>query len=391
MKHRLTAVVLCSTLILAGRSAFADQPTTTTDQSQAAQGNLQDLGSIQLRLDKVEKGLDSLQKDVNAPKGPVQNAITDVKKLSKLTISGYAQIRYTQDQSSTLSKNSNTFDVKRARLKVVARPTANTAVTYEVDFGGVLGTAGGGNVSTKNAFIDYYFKGDPATGWTATAGQMLWPFGYQNVQSSSVRETPEYAIPISTLLPGQYDRGVKFATATGNRFFLESGVYNGIQTGDSSAANKTDDNYFKDIVGRARYKVASNLDAGVSWYDGESEKSTGSPIRLARDLYGMDIEYYLKSCTLKAEYIGGRADGYDKSGYWAQLTHNFTAKDEGVVMYDLYADPSNTTNGILTDWNVGYIRTLDKATKFKLFYDFRDEEKHSFNNNQFITEVVTIF
>lgn len=383
MKHRYTAIVLCSALILGGASAFAqtaDQPSTGKD-----------VDSIQSRLDKLEQKVDKLNNEVDAPKGPVQSTITDVKKMSKLTISGYAQVRYTQDQSSTLSKNVNSFDLRRGRIKFVARPSDNAAVTYEVDFGGVLGTAGGGNVSTRNAFIDYYLKGNPATGWTATAGQMLWPFGYQNPQSSSVRETPEYALPISSLLPGQYDRGVKMTSPTGKRFVVETGVFNGIQTGDTAAANKIDDNYFKDFVGRARYKVAPNMDAGASWYIGKSQKATGSPIRQDRDLYGADVEYTLKSCTLKAEYIGGIADGFHKSGYWAQATHDFTPKDTGVVMYDLYCDGSNTTNGNLNDWNLGYIRRLDQATRFKLFYIVKGEAKNSVMNNQIVAEVVTIF
>lgn len=343
-----------------------------------------DLKSAKERLDKLEGDVASVRKAVEDPKGAIQTAISDVKKMKKIVLSGYAQVRYTDDQSSTLAKNSNTFNVRRARLKVTGRPSANSAVVFEPDFGGTA-------VTTKQAYIDYYVKGDPTAAPTLTFGQMKWPFGYQNVQSSAARETPEEADVINAFLPGEYDRGVKLTTATGKRFFMEAGLFNGVQAGNSSPANKTDDNFKKDITGRLRYKVSSRLDMGASWYFGRTPVTAGAAPEFTRDFYGADAEYVLKSTSLKAEYLRGNLLGAIKDGYWAQITHNFTTKDIGVVMYDVFNDPSNTTNGDLNNWNVGYIRRLDEATRLKLFYEIRNEERAKFNNNILTAEVITLF
>lgn len=344
-----------------------------------------DLTSVKDRLDKVESTVDSVKDLVTEPEGAVQTTISDVKKLKQVRISGYAQLRYVDDQSSTVAANKNTFNLRRARVKVSARPSDKSAVIYELDMAGT-------GVSTKQAQLEYYLKNDPGVGPTITFGQMKWPFGYQNVQSSSVRETPEEADVINNLLPGEYDRGVKVSTATENRYLIEAGLFNGVKAGNVSPANSTDDNGRKDVAGRLRYKLLNNLDLGVSGYFGRTPTATpNTGAEFTRDLYGADAQYYLQDTSLKAEYVTGHAMGFKKSGYWAQIAHNFTKKDIGVVMYDVFDDASNIKNGNLNNWNIGYIRWMDEATRFKLFYQIRNEAKASFSNNTVTAEVITLF
>jgi len=360
---------LCLVLIALGGLAWA-QPSDVPPE-----------GSFRERLGRVESDVDKIKQAVNEPEDAIKTTISDVKKLTKVKVSGYVQARYEYDQSAADGVNKNTFNVRRARLKVAAQPADNTGLTLQVDLGGGSEEK---SVTTKDAYLEYFFRADPSIGPTLTVGQTKWPFGYQVVQSSSVREAPERARVIRTLFPGERDRGVKYSTAQDGRFFWEAGLFNG------TGANTNDDNNEKDMVGRARYRFSDNLDAGVSWYIGEALASTDPTVEHDKTRYGVDFQYYLHNTSLKAEYVTGKDLGFHKWGWWAQITHNLSSRDTWVVMYDIFDDPTGSC-GTLDGWNIGWIRRLDDAARLKLFYEFNGEERDKIDNDALKVELISLF
>lgn len=341
-----------------------------------------DLKSFNERLDTLEGRFDSLHAAVTESEGAIQTNINDVKKLKTIKVSGYIQGRYEFDQSTNEvaagDKNKNSFSVRRARIKVAGNPTPNTGAVIQIDAGGNDSAT---SVVDKDAYLEYYFKGNPGLGTTLTFGQFLWPFGYQLVQSSSVRETPEMARVVRVLFPGEYDRGIKFSTATEKKWTIEAGLMNG------SGVNTLDTNNDKDIVGRFRYALADNLDMGLSWYAGKAGNTTA--LQTDKTRYGADFQYYLPKTSLKAEYITAKDLGFTKSGYWAQIVQTISKNDSLVVLYDFFKDPSNVKNGNLTTWETGIIHNLDSATKLKLFYEFNKEQIAEYKNDVFRFEILT--
>ena len=366
---KLAKATSCLMLVALGGLARA-QPSNVTPE-----------GSFSERLGGIEADVDMIKEAVNEPEGAIQTTISDVKKLKKVKVSGYVQARYEYDQSAADGANKNAFNVRRARLKVAAQPTDKTALTLQIDLGGGSEEK---SVATKDAYLEYFFRADPFKGPTLTAGQTKWPFGYQVVQSSSVRETPERARVIRTLFPGERDRGVKYSTAQDGRVFWEAGVFNG------TGANTSDNNNEKDLVGRARCRFSDNLDAGISWYIGEALVSTDPTVEHDKTRYGADFQYYLQNTSLKAEYVTGKDLGFHKWGWWAQIAHNFTPRDTGVVMYDVFDDPASS-RGKLDSWNVGWVHWLDDTTRLKLFYEFNCEERDEIDNDTLRVELISLF
>lgn len=349
--------------------------------------------TVEERIQELQDQIDVLRDSIKEPEGAIQATISAFNKVNKITFSGYLQARYENDDSSVKgTNNKNIFDVRRARLKVTAKPTDNTALVIQVD-------AAGASVTAKDASIAYIFgNGDPYANMSITAGQYLLPFGYQVLQSSSARETPETAQVIRKLFPSDYDRGVKVSSSLSDRLLWEIGLFNG------TGANVKDNNSSKDLVGRVRYSVSKALNVGFSGYNGVATSvSTSSgtpPITTIKDSaktrYGIDAQYYLHNTTLKAEYITGKDNGIKKWGWYSQIAHNVTTRDTAVLMYDQFQDntpavQAATGTGKTSAVNIGWIHSLDEATRLKFFYEINSEENKSVKNNDYRVELITVF
>ena len=361
-------ITMCLVMLLAVAAAGFSQQ--TTDEDTAAKNER--IAQLESKIEAIQAELGILKNSINEPEGSIQTTVSDVKKIKQIKFSGYFQGRYTYDFDPAKA-NSNGFSDRRARLKAEAKPSDNITAVYQIDFGG-------STVTTKDAYIQYAIKGDPAKGPSIMFGQFLTPFGYQLTRSSSLRETPEFSDVVAGLLgPTEYDQGVKFSTATDKPLTMEVGLFNG------EGANKAEVFKSKNIIGRLRYAITPNFDAGISGYSG-SEAIVLGKTEAKKTRIGADAEFYLDDASIKAEYISGRDKNVDKSGYWAQVTKNITKQDTGVVMYDVY-DNGAAKNNVTHNWNVGWIRYLDQSTKVKLFWKFPDNHKY----NLAIFEVLTTF
>lgn len=381
---------------------------------------------IGARIDKLEASVGEMKTEIEDVRtiltdeeGPLQSTRADVSKLKKISVSGYVQTRYNAFRSNPDKAEAltDTFSVRRARLKVVGKPTDKASVTVQFDGGQGSKGDSGPSVSTKDAFIEYYFAGDPATGVAASLstqpilaiamGQMKWPFGYEVVQSSSVRETPERSLIAQKLFPGERDRGFMVACPLGSTFLWRLGVLNGVET------KYKDINNNKDLVSTLRADFG-DLTLGISGYFGKGIlglDASKNPVpykqnKNRKTRYGADLQYYMHNLSLKAEYFSGKGvDGLDDtkavvpealsgkiSGGWAQLAYNITPANTMVVKWETISlDPAHTKYGRRSAWNLGLIRQLDDKTRLKAFYQINKEEKQEFDNNQFTFEWITTF
>lgn len=385
-----------------------------------------ELAVIGARIDKLEASVEEMKMELEDVRtiltdeeGPLQSTRADVSKLKKISVSGYVQARYNVFESHP-DKNEevpDSFSIRRARLKVTGKPTDRASVTVQFDGGQGSRADGGPSVTTKDAFIEYYFKGDTSTGLAGSVsaqpivamamGQMKWPFGYEVVQSSSARETPERSLIAQRLFQGERDRGFQVALPLGSKLLWRIGAFNGVET------KYKDINDNKDLVSSIRGDLG-NMTFGVSGYFGKGIlglDAAKSPVlyKLNQDRktrYGADFQYYLHNLSLKAEYFSGKGvDGLDDtktlvpealsekiSGGYAQLAYNVTRADTLVAKWETMSlDPANAKYGRRSAWNLGLIHRLDDKTRLKAFYQINQEEKQEIDNNQFTFEWITTF
>lgn len=369
---------------------------------------------IGTRLDKVEADLAALGGDMatmNAiltdPEGAFETMKSDVSKLKKVAVSGYVQARYNSFQGDPDKSGpgpSDNFSVRRARIKIAGKPTDRSEVVVQLDAGQNYAGTKSPSVSLKDAYVGYYFMTSAELGLAMFMGQQKWPFGYEVVNSSGVRETPERSLIVQRLFPGERDRGLMISQPImRRRMLLRLGVFNGLETGFK------DPNDNKDLVGSLRMSLG-DVELGVSGYFGKGVlDSAGNLYYANRDRktrWGVDAQWYMADLSIKAEYIRGRGvDGGDPAkafsrnytqesidGYWAQAAYMLTRADELVAKYEsMSLDPKSPTLGERSAWNLGYIRWMDDKTRFKLFYILNKEEKNAFDNNAFIAEWITTF
>ena len=370
--------------------------------------------NLQETMDKVaglEGRVESIESSLRDPEGPLQTVINNVARIDKIRLSGYIQARYQSFENASEAANpggpgvavrgpaTDGFTLRRVRFTLAARPTDKIGARIQLD-------AAGAAVATRDAWVDYFFSGNPATGYTATLGQMKYPFGFEVVQSSSVREAPERARVTNFFFPGERDRGFKIASATGGKFFYEVGAFNGGVMGSRVGTNTDDNNNDKNIVGRVRTSIGKRLDVGVSFdygktlrvagFPGEAGIAAATPREDTKFVLGADLQWFpLDGTVIRAEWMGGQALRSRANGYILQLIQNVGKKNQLVLKYDWFgiddprpvplnpiATPNPATNvglysGTLSTMAIGVIHHLDSSTRLKLFYEIHERGKSS--------------
>jgi hypothetical protein len=338
----------------------------------------------------------------------LESVSKDVSRLKKVIVGGYVQTRYNVFQgdpnSSTIRPPASNFNMRRARLKIAARPTDDSLVILQFDAGQNYIGSTPPTVAIRDAYLEYRFGDKPANRVNWLAGQMKWPFGYEIPQSSTVRESPERSLVMDRLFPGARDRG-SYVTVpiSGSGLHWKFGGFNGVPQTFSPPTDA------KAMVTTLRAGSGS-LQGGVSgWYGGRIMDKAGTWYYMATEpktRVGADVQYYGKHISIKAEYIRGvGVDGADSAkpfdpavvseaieGMWAQIAWSFSAPNTLAVKFEtLSDDPLYPQFGRRSAWNLGLLRWLDDKTRLKLYYIINQEQDQSFPNNAFIGEWITVF
>jgi len=356
----------------------------------------EEVATLRQQMDTVLEDMEPIKAQVLDPEGTLNAVANDVSKMKKLSISGYVQARY--EDSAEANKYSQ-FYVRRARLKAKGSFGEKTKVIFQID-------AGGGDKNTsltlKDAYLEYGWLGVHEFAPKITFGQFKWPFGYEVVESSSVREAPERSDVLRALFPGERDRGVMLSGPPAAKVMWNIGLFSGVGIDQKGApwwsANFSDNNQHKDVVGNIRVRLTDNFFIGGSGYWGKA----GPQGQLQdRTRWGADLQWYGVAIPLsiKAEYVSAKEPSgpanapvnRKPSGYYAQAAWSFNPFLTLVYKYDLYDDDGLGTRGEHKNHQLGLIRWLDDKSRLKLFYQWRREERNSIDNDVATVEWITTF
>jgi hypothetical protein len=420
-----------------------------------------DLNKIQALIDTFKTQLDAIQSVTAGATSPFQEQIdalrtdvSDAKDIAnkaqktadnsfgigagrKYQISGYVQARYQQAGSSqglfpsgTSSKqgayngnyaqggNSQSFGVRRARLKFTGQVTDNTKFGIQIDTSGAINAGASPNqqVTVREGYVAYTFgDGNPAKAPTFTAGLFANPFGYELSESTAVMLNPERPLAFSESGAGiwtnqDYDKGVEVTYNTPHQMTgslpgglkLTAALVNG--TGRASE----DVDRHVDGIYRIGYETRNKqIGVGVSYYDGqvpEAGTATGLVYHNdAKELFGADAQYFSPSgLFVLGEYESGKyedlyyftsqatttsinAPGNHIEGYYGQIGYSFFHKtDRPLTFFFNYDKLERASSGpfessAYDDENFGYGATynLDKATRLRVYYIRPDEVAHA--------------
>ena len=306
--------------------------------------------------DEVKGQVDSLTEAVTEAKNTLE-------ALARLRITGYVQAQYVDSQVA----NAETFSVRRGRLafQYQLAPTSRLYIQPDISSSGV---------ALRDAYVELT---EPWTPWrhTLTAGQFKVPFGFEIRQSSRDREMPERTRLITTLFPGERDRGVMVNGAGfGEKFNYRLAVLNG-----NGIATASDADEEKDIAGRVGFSLGA-VDFGVSAYQ-------GTQLNLDKERYGADLQVItpVPGLGLRAEYIKGTqpatSGARDVEGYFAYAIQNVGTRHQFVLRYDTY-DPNTNAGGDSVDTIGGsYIFHWDANLKVMFAYELPDSEINDPDDN----------
>ena len=243
----------------------------------------------------------------------------------------------------------------------------------------------------NDAFIEYYVN-DHAT---IRAGQFIKPFGFDILQSSALRESPERGIFAGYFFPGQRDRGlmisgdldfVKNRALKNVHYFL--GVFNG---------NRffRDNNRQMNVVARVRKLFdRRRVAVGLSLQSGKQLLPEGTSGDNDENLIGLDLQYAVGRFGFRGEFVAGNMPstllsiepefspafrpGARSSGGHLFATYQISQRDNVYARYDQFnGDPVTGRND--RAFNFGYFRPLGETSR--LAFDYQFKNRPSFNDD----------
>lgn len=327
------------------------------------------------------------------------------------------------------------LEVKRARIIMIGQPDANTMYKFQLDTAGAVNNASGATVNPQVKVLEAYGAYTPGNGTSKypsiTMGEFANPYGYIEPASPAAFITPERPLAFSEnnnvgLFDSQdYDKGLRLLYQPSSWKFTYALV-----NGAGRQSENVYDHY--DSIYRIAYATPNKVfNMGTSYYDGliyrvAAADSLATYPEPKKRLFGLDGQinlldgifvdgeyirgtyekrsYFDEALDTGAKPMGGdvlQTDSYVKGnqvqGYyvWTGYTfnrasnHAFTlATDYDVFQRsmsstagagDVFGNGSNSAgNSSYDDVNYGFgaMYNLDKATRFRLWYERPTEVAH---------------
>ena len=336
-------------------------------------------------IDSLKDVIERHEGKLNALDDRVLVNESDLSKLNKIKVSGYVQAQW-ETYGADLEKSngySNTFYIRRARIKFTYEPTDGIKFVLQPD----LST---GNLVLKDAYAVVNIP--KLKNWTLWAGQMNRP-NYEVEYSSSSREVLERSRVTTTIYPGEREIGAKLEyNGTKIPVLFQLMAMNGNFTG--TQAKDVDSR--KDVMARLVYSVklrdaGVGIDFGANHYFGSNLAKTDKYVKnsdgtldslnnvwryLDKHWTGAEVRIYadvLGGMSVKAEYVSGINSAastvagtstraqllaspnlYNNfTGYYVYLVKNVGAKNQLVARYDYY-DPNTKLSGDAAGNSINY-------------------------------------
>jgi phosphate-selective porin len=294
----------------------------------------------------------------------VANADVEVSK--NLTVTGILQYRYNATQDVKKNWQSGAFDVRRAELGFIVKPSPKLSVKLQADF------ATGAAVA-KDLWARYLVM--PNVG--VTFGQMVVPFGLENQISDGDMLTLERATVAGNLFPGRRDRGFK-VDVNGKAGELVVGAFNGDGPNVKAVGND------KEGVVRVLVPLGEFVKVGASGLYGNDRFGT-------RNAFGGDLQVDLGLLNLSGEYVRAHEAGHTPEGFITQGVLFITPADQVVAKFDRFSpDTSRDRMGVVDTYNLGVVHTVSQNMNLKLFFVNSKSERRG-NSNGVTAEVMVRF
>ena len=275
-------------------------------------------GFSQVNIDSLKESIDDHKMKLSAFDERISTIESDLHKLTKIKLSGYIQAQYDYYFFSPKPTPTNTFYLRRARLKVSYEGIEGVKFVLQPDYST-------NNLSLKDAYVvlnDRWLKT-----FSLWAGQFN-RLNYEVDYSSSSREVLERSRVIRTLYPGEREIGVKLeANPPKLPFKFQLAAFNGNFNGKDGKDAKDIDNG-KDLMARAVYslkfpKLGIGIDLGLSGYYGSATTKDSKYVLnsknildsvtigdlLTRAWLGAELRFYwdfLGGLSIKGEYLMGQ-------------------------------------------------------------------------------------
>lgn len=323
-------------------------------------------GYSQIQPDSLVERIEIQEGKINSLDERVLLNESDLGKLNKIKVSGYIQAQFLSYQEDLVRENdpTNTFNIRRARVKFTYEATDGIKFVLQPDFAGTL--------SLKDAYAVVNLpKLKSLSLW---AGQFNRP-NYEVEYSSSQREVMERSRIIRTLYPGEREIGVKLEYIPLQiPFKFQLAMLNG----NFSGKEFLDYDSKKDLMARAVYSfqfqgAGIGIDAGAHGYFGSLMAKTNYGLNYENEMdsitittgsyldkqwAGGELQIYfdvLGGMSLKGEYIRGKnafpGDSETNpyrikifSGYYAYFIKNIGKKNQFVARFDNF-DPNKKLSG----------------------------------------------
>lgn len=299
------------------------------------------------------------------------------KWYEKLTIRGYAQVRYNRlletnpdlgcEQCDKSWGENGGFFLRRTRLILYGNVHDRVYVYIQPDFASSASTSGLHFGQLRDAYFDLSL--DKEKEFRLRFGQSKIPFGFENMQSSQNRLALDRNDALNSAVSNERDLGVFFywAPAKTRKVFSDlvssglkgSGDYGVFAFGayNGQTANKPEANNTPHLVTRLTYPFSVGkkqiVEFGVQGYAGECVVSTitknvitTTDAKYKDQRVAASLIVYPKPLGFQAEYNVGTGPQYnpntntidqkDLEGGYAQMMYNLTIKDQVIIPFVKY-------------------------------------------------------
>lgn len=307
MKKHAIAALLCTLTASAAQAATLDlYVDKTTHQIYAEPGaNREKLGTFQ-QVDGAAASAPAPAAAAQAPvtpaaAAPQKAASSDKKWFDKLSIRGYTQMRFDQELSNDSQDlrapgdrfigDNQSLGIRRARVVLSGNVSDYLFIYLQPDFASTpTGSSTGNFGQLRDIYADIFF--DKSHQYRLRAGQSKIPYGWENLQSSQNRLTPDRSDALNSAVRDERDLALIFYYNTPEaleryQYLVSSGLKGsgdygvfGLGAYNGQGANRVEGNDSMHTVVHLTYpfKFANGqyFEAGVDAYSGRFKIGTGS-------------------------------------------------------------------------------------------------------------------
>ena len=282
--------------------------------------------SVEERTSKIEERTEKIEKIVS--------------KLPR--ISGLVNLRYRYDASD----NSNSFDIRRARLDIRGNIVKPLEYRLHIDF------------ANSPKILDAYLNWKINDYIALQAGQYKLLFSLENPYSPYDLEVIENSLVITNLVnysdvSGISANGRDIGIGLNGNFLRRDGysiINYSIGVFNGSGINTTDGNKDKDFSGILTIRPIKHLSLAASHYNGSAGK-TDSTFQRVRTGFG--VKYDDNRLLVRSEYIQGKTGNFRSEGVYAVVAYFVHPKVQVLAKYDYFKRNMSEKNTMQEDYTTG--------------------------------------